>query len=164
MRESHQRMLPRQRVEAAAAAVAAVTQQRLRRRQTVTALAVDDLTDPLLSSGPPAHLHPPDYLTTWRALWRGCMPGHLRIFGWSAASWRTAGGRLQDGLRQKLDTCGSCRSACAQHPDCTAAPPAEHVLESGCLMCSCLVLWPCVHGGGCVVYGRGWFLEQHPCL
>ena len=133
MRESPARLLPRQRVQQAAAVRGQITLQRQQQQQQVIEPAVNDLGDPLLGSIGPNTQIPMPFQAMWKAVWSKRLPRHLRIF-----AWRLLHAALPVGaVKARFVRPGNVQQLlqqCCQHPACQAAtpqPPLEtlsHVL------------------------------------
>jgi hypothetical protein len=123
MRESPARLLPRQRVQQAAAVAAALTLQRQQQQQlSFTEPAYNDMADPLTGSDThPAH-DPLDFRPIWKQAWSKRMPRHLRYF-----TWRLLHAALPVGAaRLKFIRAGNVeqlKQQCCQHPTCQALQP-----------------------------------------
>ena len=122
MRESPARLLPRQRVQQAAAVAAVVTLQRQSQQSPITEPAYNDLADPLTGSATHAGPVPMPFHAIWKQVWDKRLPRHLRIFGWRL--WHAAlpvGGRrikfVKPGNVQQL------LQQCCQHGPCQTQQP-----------------------------------------
>ena len=123
MRESPARLLPRQRVQQAAAVQGHVTLQRQQQQQQlVIEPAVNDLGDPLLGNITPNPRVPMPFDAMWKQVWSKRMPRHLRIF-----AWRLLHAALPVGaIKARFVRPGNVQQLlqqCCQHPTCQAAQP-----------------------------------------
>ena len=122
MRESPARLLPRQRVQQAAAVTAALTLQRQQQQLQVTEPAYDDMADPLTGSA--THLGPgqSDVSPMWNQAWSKHKPRHLRVFAWRLlhAALPVGAAKVKfcrpGGVQQLLQQC-------CQHPTCQTVQP-----------------------------------------
>ena len=126
MRESPQRLLPRQRVAAAVAALATVTLQRQQQQQLIREPLVNDLADPLTGSYQPVNIHLHDFPTAWNALWSGYLPHPLRLFGWKLLHGALPVGALR-ATYVKPGNVQQLREQCCQHPACQAMQPSAPI-------------------------------------
>jgi hypothetical protein len=119
MRESPARLLPRQRVQQAAAVTAALTLQRQQQQLQVTEPAYDDMADPLTGSATHVGSGQSDVSPMWNQAWSKHKPRHLRVFAWRLlhAALPVGAAKVKfcrpGGLQQLLQHC-------CQHPTCQA--------------------------------------------
>ena len=122
MRESPARLLPRQRVQQAAAVAAALTLQRQQQQLQLSEPAYDDMADPLTGSATHPGHDPSDPQPTWKQAWSKDMPRHLRIF-----TWRLLHAALPVGAaRVKFVRPGNVQQLqqqCCQHSACQDVQP-----------------------------------------